>query len=67
MNLNLYVDAETSKCLDSLPRKFSASKIFRYIIKANQLNEDDWQNYFQTDKDAKEIRMFLQEKIKDRI
>jgi hypothetical protein len=48
MNYMLSVDADTAKGARELPRRMSASKLFRHSIKANTYDAKQWAEYKKT-------------------
>ena len=57
-SMNLYVDDEVVGLANELPRKMSASKLFRHSVKANTLNAAQWAEYKKTP-ECKECLEFL--------
>jgi len=67
MMIALYTDAETNRLASELPRKCSASKIMRYVLKAAMTSDADFEVYKRENKDAKEVRLYLREKLLPRL
>lgn len=66
-NFNLSIDEQAFGCVDELPRKMSASKIFRYVVKAIILKDEAWFTYLENDVDAKVIRGYLKKTLVNRL
>jgi hypothetical protein len=47
-NMNLYVDDEVVALANDLPKRMSASKLFRHSIKANTYDARQWAEYKKT-------------------
>jgi hypothetical protein len=61
--MELYVDQETKESSGELPRKISASKLFRWIIKAVTTDMKTWKKLLRTDKDIKEVQEFIRPRL----
>jgi len=57
-NMNLYVDDEVVGLINELPRKMSASKLFRHSVRANTYDAAQWADYKKTP-ECKECLEFL--------
>jgi hypothetical protein len=49
MNITLTVDDDTLEGARSLPKRMSASRMFRHLIKAATYSEAQWTEYKKTD------------------
>ena len=48
MNTTVSIDQDTSDGIRDLPRKMSASKLFRHSVKANTFDAKQWTEYKKT-------------------
>lgn len=67
MKVTLYLDEQAHRYMNELPRKVSASKIARYILKALFTTDDEWREILRTDKDAREVKEYVRSKLLERL
>ena len=58
MNVQITVDEGTRDLMREMPRKMSASRILRHIMRAFRYEEKEWSVYAKTD-ECKELRSFI--------
>lgn len=63
MRMELYVDAETKECSGELPRKISASKLFRWVVKAATTDNKTWKKLIRTGGDIKDVQDYLRPRL----
>jgi hypothetical protein len=49
-NKTFYADDLTSRCMDEMPRRFSASLLIRHMFKKLFLSDDEWRLYISDSK-----------------
>jgi hypothetical protein len=65
MHMTFTVDEETLKGARTLPRRMTASRLLRHLVKAATYNEKEWLVY-KTTEDCKDARAFLKP-VRDRL
>lgn len=65
MRMELYVDKETKEGSGELPRKISASKLFRWVIRAATTDNKTWKKLVKTDPDIKEVQDYLRPRLRE--
>lgn len=61
MRAHLYMNEEISSAVHDLPRRMSASKLFRHLMNMIILDDTRWEAYMET-VEGKAVRVFLKEK-----
>lgn len=62
MKTTVYLDKESSDAMKELPRKVSASAIFRHILKAIVTNDKQWDEYITTNEEGIMVRAYIHER-----
>ncbi len=62
--MELYVDKETKENSGELPRKISASMLFRWVIKAATTDMKTWEKLIRTDPDIKMVQEYLRPRMR---
>jgi 3-methyladenine DNA glycosylase/8-oxoguanine DNA glycosylase len=58
MNVQITVDEGTRDLMREMPRKMSASRVLRHVMKAFRYDDDAWSVYAKTD-ECRELRAFI--------
>lgn len=57
VRVNMTIDEDSYTGMQMLPRKYSASRVLRHLLKAYTLNDKAWAEYAATD-ECKEMKAF---------
>jgi len=58
MNVMITMDERTRDAMQAMPRKMSASRVLRHLMRAFQFDDAEWSVYAKTD-ECKELKMFI--------
>ena len=62
-----YLDSASSDAVSDLPRKFSASKLVRYFLRALMASDAEWVAYLKSDGEAQAIAKFVHSRTLGRL
>ena len=63
MGIHLYADSEMKEICENLPKRMSASKIFRCLLVALKTSDEEWEKRLQIDDDLREAKDWLKDKV----
>jgi len=63
MRTTVYIDDETAKKAEYLPRKFNLSAIMRVVLSALVFNDDEFTIWLKSEKKRKETYLWLKDKV----
>jgi hypothetical protein len=63
MKTTVYLDEESVKAANELPRKINVSKLLRWVIKAVTSDEKTWTKLIRTEGEIKEVQDYLRPRL----
>lgn len=65
MKTTVYLDEESVKAADDLPRKINVSKLLRWAIKAATTDNKTWKKLIREEGEIKEVQDYLRPRVID--
>lgn len=63
MRTNIMLDEDSHKVIGELPKRISASKLMRWMLKAVHTNDKEWKNLLRNDREIKEVQDWIRPRI----
>jgi hypothetical protein len=63
MRTNIMLDEDSHKVIGELPRKISASKLLRWLLKLIHTNDKEWTQLIKHDPEIREVQEWIRPKV----
>ncbi len=64
MKTTFYLDEVSSQAVKELPRKISASKLMRWMLKLIHTNNKEWKHLIKHDPEIREVQDWIRPKLR---